>query len=135
MRVYLLLSFSRGASRPQSRRCRRRDRRGFHGKGSKRTYAPSRARCEGREGRRCARRGGAGKVRAERTPGKVGRRRGQRETAGGHEERRPRLATEKAKLPASANWFSGISRLQVVVGENNDDDGDEDDDDDDDDGY
>lgn len=76
------------------------------------------------EERRCAR--GAGKVRAERTP--RGTRRGRRteETAG---ERRPRLATEKAKLPASANWFSGISRLQVVVGENNDNN-DEDDDDD-----
>lgn len=44
----------------------------------------------------------------------------ERKEDGGHEERRPRLATEKAKLPASANWFSGISRLQVVVGENSD---------------
>lgn len=47
MYFHLSLSLSRDASRPQSRRCRRRDRRGFHGKGSKRTYAPSRTRCKG----------------------------------------------------------------------------------------
>lgn len=61
--------------------------------------------------------------------GGVGRERGTGETAAGRGERRPRLATEKAKLPASANWFSGISRLQVVViavdDENNDEDGDD----------
>lgn len=83
------------------------------------------------EERRCAGRGGGQKrcAQKEHRGGGAGRGRRTGETVGGHEERRPRLATEKAKLPASANWFSGISRLQVVVGENNDNN-DEDDDDD-----
>lgn len=68
-RMYLHLSLTlslEDVSRPQSRRCRRRDRRGFHGKGSKRTYAPSRARCKGRGRRATSCEGGAGKVHAER---------------------------------------------------------------------